>query len=95
MDVLRRAVVAARAGTDPASPASRFEFTGAGPDGDGILVRWRGALGRAYTVEWAEGIETGFTPLAGGIPGQGSETAFDPTLPASASQMFFRIRAGP
>ncbi len=62
----------AQAGTDPRSAASRFTATPQRDAAGNLVLRWRGAWGRRYTVETSTDLKT-WTALPGTHVGRGLE----------------------
>lgn len=79
------------AGTDPASPASRFRISHIATANDGgLIVRWPAVAGKTYTIEVSGSLQSAtWLPVATGIPGAVPESVF--TLRPNGPAGFLRV----
>jgi hypothetical protein len=86
-------------GTDPHDPASAMRLTATMLPGNKVRLSWKAVPGRRYEIQYANGLEYVFQPLAGaGLPRIATATTetFDDTLPSgSARTRFYRLRVSP
>ncbi len=78
------------AGTNPSNALSQLALTGSVTnDGGTIYLRWPGAAGKAYVVEYATNLveESEFLPIATNVPGQSPSTTWSVT-----NDGFYRVR---
>ncbi len=85
--------------TDPRDPASALRLTATMLPGNKVRLSWKAVPGRRYEIQYANGLEYVFQPLAAaGLPrvATSTEEHFDETLPAGVTRpRFYRLRVVP
>jgi hypothetical protein len=85
--------------TNPRDPASAMRLTATMLAGNKVRLSWKAVPGRRYEIQYANGLEYVFQPLAAaGLPriATSTEEHFDDTLPAGVNRTrFYRLRLVP
>ena len=85
--------------TDPRDASSALSLTATMLPGNKVRLSWKAVPGRRYEIQYANGLEYVFQPLAGaGLPRVATATNehFDDTLPAGTTRTrFYRLRLLP
>ena len=81
-----------RAGTDPNDIASGLRFTEIRPGTNGIRLKWLSADYKAYALQRALGLASGFLDVQTGIAGTAPENTYVDTTATGAGPFFYRLR---